>query len=279
MLRRKSSRLRRQVRASDDPGRGTLLLAGLAFVALVVGGGTLYYKSTTTTEVDPTTLCPLASSYSAVLGILLDVSDSLTEAQRLEIQNQLARIRRGLPRLGLVEVYTVGSLDEPLPQAVIHICNPGTGKDLNQLYQNPDLAYRRWLTFDDTVSKTLLRQMSSPPNKASPIFEAIQAMAARTFGLPQYDAVPKHLVVVSDLLQNVPGALNMYHPLPPFKAFRSSGYFTRVGANLRGVRVTIYYLARPNSRTQGRTHAEFWNQYFLAQGAVVDTLTKVYGAR
>jgi hypothetical protein len=279
MLRRKPSRVAGRISRSNDPGVGKLLLATLVLVTLIVGGGMLYYKSRNpATNVDAISLCPLSVPSSAVLGILLDVSDRFTEAQRLEVRNHLARIRRSIPRLGLVEVYTVGGLGQPLQQPVLHMCNPGTGKDLNRLYQNPELAYRRWLSFDDSVSTTLVRQMSGSASPASPIFEAIQAVAVRLFGLPEYDGVPKHLVVVSDLLQNVPGALNMYETLPSFSAFKGSTYFTQVGADLRDVMVTVYYLARPGSRTQGRTHAEFWNQYFLAQGATVETLTKVYGA-
>ena len=89
----------------------------------------------------------------------------------------------------------------------------------------------------------------------------------------------KRLVIVSDLLQNVPGELNMYDGVPSFDSFESSPYFRRVASDLRGVRVSVYYLARVNATTQSRAHVEFWNRYLLAQGAVIDTLTKVYGAR
>jgi hypothetical protein len=276
----RSSRVKRHTLGGDDPGVGNIVLVVLAILVLLAGSVTLYLKSrAVTTDVDALTLCPRSRPPSAILGILLDVSDSLTEPQRLEVQNQLARIGQGLPRFGLVELYTVGGLDRPLPRAVLHLCNPGTGQDLNRLYQNPELARRRWVAFEDTVGQALGRQMSSPSYSASPIFEAIQAMALRSFGNPAYDVVPKRLVIVSDLLQNVPGGLNMYDGLPAFGAFKNGAYFARVGADLRGVTVRIYYLVRPGSTIQGRTHAEFWNQYFLAQGATVDTLMKVYGAR
>jgi hypothetical protein len=280
MRRRSSTRRRRRPTTSHDLGLGSILAVAGLLVALVSGGTYLYFKSQSSfIETDPETLCPRSGGPSSVTGILLDISDSLADPQRLELENELNRLRHGIPRFGLIELYSVGNAGQPLQRSLLRMCNPGDGHDLNRLYQNPELARRKWSDFDSKVSAALQRELSSSSNSTSPIFEAIQAMAVRSFGQPDYDNVPKRLVIVSDLLQNVPGELNMYDGVPSFDSFKSSPYFRRVASDLRGVRVSVYYLARANTTTQSRAHVEFWNSYLLAQGAVVDTLTKVYGAR
>jgi hypothetical protein len=119
--------------------------------------------------------------------------------------------------------------------------------------------------------------MSAPDAATSPIFEAIQATALRTFGRPEYDGVHKHLVIVSDLLQNIPGVFSMYERVPPFESFRQSSYFARVRGDLNDVSVAIYYLVRPSVTTQGVAHVQFWVDYLQAQGATVDSVDKVFG--
>jgi hypothetical protein len=184
-----------------------------------------------------------------------------------------------MPRFGLVEVYTVDRLGRRLTEPVFHVCNPGTGAELNRIYQNPELARKKWNRFADRLSGDIEHQVSEPATSASPIFEAIQAAGLRTFSNPAYDGLPKRLVVVSDLLQNVPGRLDMYRQVPDFRSFRKSPYFTRVRADLTGVAVTIYYLSRPEVRTQGRRHLGFWDAYFRYQGAAAIAAEGVFGDR
>jgi hypothetical protein len=249
---------------------GVLIVLG---VALTLKGNAVAIPS------DSATLCPAGRPPSQVTVILLDVSDRLSEPQRLQIQNQLARLRDSMPRFGLVEVYTVDRLGRRVTEPAFHLCNPGTGADLSRLYQNPDLARKKWNGFAGRLADDIDRQISQPATATSPIFEAIQATALRTFGNPGYDGVPKRLVIVSDLLQNVPGRLNMYAEIPLFRAFRKTAYFSRIRADLRTVAVSIYYLARPEVRRQGRRHLAFWDAYFRSQGAAVVSAEGVFGDR
>jgi hypothetical protein len=269
--------------ASNERAKGLALklkIAGAAAVALIliVGGAVLALKgSSATVPTDPATLCPTKRPPSQVLVILLDVSSRFSEPQRLQLQNQLARLRDSIPRLGLVEVYTVDKLRRRVTQPVNHLCNPGTGAELNQIYQNPQLARKKWEGFAAKLRGDIDGEIKSPPNKTSPIFEAIQATALRTFGKPEYDGLPKQLVIVSDLLQHVPGKLSMYKDVPPFEEFKNSDYFARVRSELKGVNVLVYYLVRPDVEEQDRKHLEFWDAYFHFQGADMEPVEKVFG--
>lgn len=255
-------------------------IAGAATIALIlIGiGVALSLKSqAVAVPTDAATLCPTKRPPSEIDVILLDVSDRFSEPQRLQLQNHLARLRDSIPRFGLVEVYTVERLGRRVTEPVFHVCNPGTGADLNRIYQNPELARKKWNGFATKLTADIDSQVSRPPSKTSPIFEAIQATALRTFGDPEYDGLPKHLVIVSDLLQNVPGGLSMYDGVPSFETFEKTPYFSRVRADLEDVSVLIYYLARAGMARQGPAHLAFWKTYFKSQGAKVESVDKVFG--
>jgi hypothetical protein len=257
-------------------------VAGVAGVAalLIVAGIALSLKGrAAAVPTDPDTLCPTDRPIAGITVILLDVSDRFSEPQRLQIQNHLARLRDSISRFELVEVYTVDRIGRRVTEPVFHLCNPGTGSDLSRIYQNPELAQRKWKGFAEKLSGDVDRQISQSALATSPIFEAIQATALRTFGRPEYDGLPKRLVIVSDLLQNVPAGLNMYQRVPSFGRFRRTAYFSRVRADLRGVAVAIYYLARPDVGKQGKRHLAFWDAYFRTQGARVESAVGIFGDR
>lgn len=260
-------------------GIKTRIAGATVFAASLVGVGIwLSLKShSEAVPTDPATLCPTKRPLAEVAIILLDVSDQFSEPQRLQIQNHLARFRDSIPRFGLVEVYTVDRLRRRVTEPVSHLCNPGTGSDLNRIYQNPDLAKKRWDGFARKLTGDINRQIASPALASSPIFEAIQASALRTFGKPEYDGVPKRLLIVSDLLQNVPGGLSMYAGVPSFGSFKTTPYFSRVRADLEGVSVVAYYLVRPEVSKQDGAHVAFWEAYFASQGAELEAVEKVFG--
>src|SRR5207245_422909 len=106
-----------------------------------------------------------------------------------------------------------------------------------------------------------------------------QAIGVRSFGRRMFDHSPKHLVIVSDLLQNVPGKLNMYRSLPSFDDFRSTTYYKQIRTDLKDVHVFAVYINRPLVPGQGRQHIEFWERYFFDQRAVLDSVVQLFGDR
>jgi hypothetical protein len=280
-------RLRDYRAALASPGRAKglglkLRIAGAAALALVliVGGAALALKGrSAAVPTDAKTLCPTKRPPSQIMVILLDVSSRFSEPQRLQIQNQLARLRDSVPRFGLVQVYTVDRLRRRLTAPINHLCNPGTGAELNQMYQNPQLAKKKWDGFAAKLRSDINRQIEARPHGTSPIFEAIQATALRTFGKPEYDGLPKRLVIISDLMQHVPSGLSMYKEVPAFDSFKNTDYFARVRSDLSGVSVLIYYLVRPKVEEQDAKHIAFWNDYFRFEGAKMEPMEKVFGDR
>jgi hypothetical protein len=266
------------------PGHGgpsltTISAAAVVLLGMLAGGGWLYFKGEQLhVPTDSQTLCPTDRPVAGLTVILLDASDAFSEGQLLQIKNALARVRDQMPRFGLLEMYTLSAGDERLVKPVFHLCQPGTGADLNALYQNPQLAKERWEKgFKDKLDGELNQLLHAPDEATSPIFEAIQATAVRSFGDPAYDEVPKRLIVISDLIQNVPGKQSQYKGLPSFEAFKTSPYFSQVRADLEKVQVDLYYLNRSGSHVQGINHIQFWDQYFAAQGATVRGVERIFG--
>jgi hypothetical protein len=255
-----------------------ITLLALVLTSLLGTGAFLYIKSQTERVRTDATLCRTDQAPSSVTVLLLDMSEGFTEPQKLKITNELERIKKDIPRFGLIEAYAVDKLGERVTKPVVHLCNPGTGDDLNRLYQNPELARTRWKAFSQDLNQELERLMARAASPTSPIFEAVQATALRTFNRQEYEGVPKRLIVVSDLLQNVPGKLSQYEGTPTFSEFQHSPYFSEVRADLGGVTVTVLYLVRPRAPQKWPEHYKFWEQYFLAQGGEVDRVEPVYGA-
>lgn len=270
--------LRNYSRTQASPGRLRAILMIMVAVALVGAFITLRLKSRSlVVRFDANTLCPTDRAVASVTAVILDVSDRFSEAQTLAIQHQLQRIEGGIPRFGLVEVYTVERMGRGIAQPVVHLCNPGTDADVSAVYQNPAHARARWQHFSDTLHSEFAAMLSHPAMSSSPIFETIQAVALRTMDGPQFDSVSKRLIVISDFMQNVPDGLSMYNGVPDFRIFKLTPYYARVRADLRGVSVTGLYLERSGLRTQNGAHVSFWEHYFQDQGASLDDVEKVYG--
>lgn len=270
-------------RRARPPGPSSSAIAGafIALLALLGAGAWLYVKSEQLrVPTDPHTLCPTDRPVTDLTVVLLDVSDHFSDPQLVEVKNDLARIRDGIPRFGLIEIYTLAEGQERLVTPLLRLCQPGTGADLNELYQNPQLARERWEKgFKDALDRELDQLLRQPSASSSPIYEAIQSTALYSFGNPAYDHVPKHLIIFSDLLQYVPGKQSQYRGVPDFNAFRRSAYFAQVRSNLDGVQVDIYYLNRSDIHVQGFDHIHFWDEYFAAQGATVRSVERIYGDR
>lgn len=282
--RRQNDRASHRDAGAGAPAAAQWLIGGivLAIGLLAAGGGWLYFKSRELQVVaDAATLCPVGRAPPEVTVVLLDLSSTLSDVQRLDVKNELTRMRDALPRFGRVEVFAVDDRAPRVIEPVLALCNPGRGEDMNQIYQNPQLARERWeRDFARTLDGAIEKLLAAPESATSPIFEAIQAVSLRTFDAPELDGVSaRRLVLVSDLMQNVPGNLRMYDAIPKFDDFARTPYWLDVKADLTNVDATVLYLQRPSSARLWQPQIEFWSRYFAAQGASVERVLPLSGAQ
>jgi hypothetical protein len=269
-----------------NPGGGSAgwLIGGIvvAIGALLAGGGWLYFKSEQLrVAASAETLCRADGALPEVAVVLLDLSSTLSEVQKLSVKNELTRIRDAVPRFGRIEIFAVDDRAPRLLEPLLVLCNPGRGEDMSEIYQNPQLARQRWeRDFASTIDAAIERALGAPEAETSPIFEAIQAVALRTFDDPQLDDVSsRRLVLVSDLMQNVPGKLRMYDGIPKFDDVARTPYWLDVKTQLDEVDVTVLYLQRPSSQRLWQAQIEFWSRYFESQGASVERVLPLSGAQ
>jgi hypothetical protein len=255
---------------------------GLAIAGLVGAGGWMYFKSNELrVAADAETLCRLDGALPEVTVVLLDLSSTLSDVQKLDVKNELTRLRDTVPRFGRIEIFAVDDRAPRVLEPILTLCNPGRGDDMNEIYQNPRLALERWeRDFASTLTAAIEKLLETPEAATSPIFEAIQAVSLRTFDDPKLDQVAsRRLVLVSDLMQNVPGQLRMYNEIPAFAEFQKTPYWLDVKADLDNVDATIFYLQRPSSQRLWQQQIEFWSRYFEAQGASVERVLPLSGAQ
>jgi hypothetical protein len=267
----------RQTGAKPDVARKQFIL--IAMILILIASGLALYLLSEKNKVllDPTSLCRTDTAPAEIVAVLLDASDTLSEPQVLRIANEMQRVANSIPRWGQIDIYLVARSGERLPEKIESICNPGTEADVNSLYQNPGLAKRRWMEFSNRFQDVTRDAAALADAETSPIFESIQSIALKTFDHPALDGVPKRLILISDLLQYVPGKTNHYRAVPSFAEFEGSAYFNQVRADLKSVSTTVFYLRRTGASPQGYNHVVFWTEYLKAQGASLTAIESVYG--
>ena len=267
-------------RRVDRPPSGvslkTISLVGVLCALVITGFGLQYLSKTSKVKTDRVTLCAVDRPPTELTVILLDISEEFSEPQLIQVQQAMKRLRDSIAQLGRIDLYAVARNGERLVKPIASLCNPGTGEGMNRLYQNPDIARRKWLEFADTFNRTIVEIGSLSDTPTSPIYESVQAASLRSFSDPDYDNVTKRFVIVSDLLQNMPGQSH-YRGIPAFQDFKGTPHFFQVLPNLTDVAVEVLYLRRSEVAIRVVDHTNFWSEFFNAAGASSVRFIAVYG--
>lgn len=269
-------------RRKKTPAEWLWPVVGIACIVAVLSltAWAKYLGEKARVETDPTTLCPVERPLENVTAVLIDISDTLSEPQRADIVNKLERVRADLPRFALLDLYVLSPTGSVLLKPVLSVCNPGDGKDMSSVYENPGLAQKRWTRgFKDRVDAAIRVAIDQPEEASSPILEAIQSIALHSFGPADRDHADRNLVIVSDLLQHAPGKYSQYRGTLDFGVFSKDPYYSSIRSDLKHTSVTVFYMERPGAHgVQGGKHIQFWIKFFNAQGASVDLIDKIFGA-
>ena len=277
--RRSSRRARRRGRGSRDRYSIAVGIVLFCFVIAAAGaGGYWYWKATQAhIPIDKASLCPVDGPF-AITVVLLDRTDPLNTIQKQDLRNQVERIVSGIPRHGKLEFYTVEPVEERPLQPRYAMCNPGRGAEIDPTIGNPRRVEERWRTGFRAPLDEALRDLMAPGTApSSPIMESIQSVAVTEFASRQRTDAKLQLFLASDLLQYTSG-YSHYRGIEDFAAFRSTPYYRKVRADLRGVDVDILYVQRDKQIELGsRRLVRFWEDYFADQGASIARVHPVKG--
>jgi hypothetical protein len=253
-------------------GHRAVLNIGI-FLALLIPVLYFYFQAVISRKtLDPVTLCPPQPADVTVL--LVDVTDPMNVPQRQDFINQLEELIGRIPRHGKLVVTKVNPISDRLLTPIITRCNPGSSSDVSQLTGNPEQIQRaRQDSFLVPLRNAFDTLLSASGADRSPILESIQSVVLTEFRQPDVRAIPKHLVVASDLLQHTT-SITFYTRLPAPSELIGSQTFNRLRADLRGVDVELWMLQRDDSNVmQPRLLPKLWERIIEAEKG---TLRRVY---
>jgi hypothetical protein len=221
---------------------------------------------------DTETLC--TDNVQAHTIVVLDKTDSLSSSQQRFISKYINKEKDSLQTSVKFSVFLLHENSHVSPEPIFSKCNPGTGRDANQLYQNPRKIQMK---FDEYFSKPLKRDMenilSDNSGTQSPILEMIRELTLRDdFG----DKVQKRtLVIISDMMHHM-SKYSHYKNNLDYDNFYNKPYSYEVMIRLDAVDVKVVYLLRKKlGNIQGERHLAFWQEYFRDSGTHVLEIRKV----
>jgi hypothetical protein len=215
---------------------------------------------------DSETFC--RGEVSAHTIVVLDTTDPLSSVQQRFVLKYIDTEKDKLRDYEKLSIFTLTENTYIAPEPIFSRCNPGNGKNANQLYQNPrkiELKFDR--SFVEPLKKEIESIFSSTIDSKSPIFEIIRELSLRndfSEGVQK-----KTLIIISDMMHHTSN-YSHYRDRIDYGYFAKSSYINEVSANLHSVDVKIVYLRREKlNNLQGEQHLLFWKNYFQAMGADV----------
>ena len=256
---------RRARRAQER--RNTLIGVGLVGLVAATMGGFFLLGQREGRNFGPDN-CPEDGAYAGQVSILVDPSDSLTNVQQSVTPRILEVIEADAVVTTEIRVYALARAGRGDTASVFRLCVPAHPDDVSSVTGNPRIAARKYDEFQASLRESLSAVLSSRGDDVSPLLEGIQVAVVSAFQ-PRTSTMPRQLLIVSDMLQHS-GAVSFYGGGPPdFGVLARNPDYGTMRVDLSGVEVTVFLLARggEGGRVQGGGMRQFWEDYFLDQGA------------
>jgi len=226
-------------------------------------------------NVDPSSNCPKCanSNYESTI-ILVDQTDTLTESQFREVEKLILGLVEDLSEFEKVSIFAIDTISDDVPLPLFEKCIPRNPRDIDEWRENPrEIRERYNKGFLDPFREDLISTFSGGSHGTSPIIETIQSVVSN-HGLDNR-ITDRHLIIVSDLMQNVPG-YDHYRNDFDYRAYKATPHGKKSGINLVGVSVQIIYLWRPAmSPVDVDRHLLFWENFIEDNGGWLRSVQKV----
>jgi hypothetical protein len=226
--------------------------------------------------IDAKTGCPVKGNPESVTAVLFDPSDPVPEATMADLANNFRRIVGSVQKGGYLWVGTL--TPEPGKLNLLFArCNPGDGSTVDRWTSNPGKHQKIWEeAFEDPLKDIAKRLPNGEQADQSPIMAGVQKVKLSLFDNGKFDDSEKHLIVISDMIENTP-AYSQYKSGPDYAAFKKSLANSRYRTDLLGADVTILYFNRPERKFPSSEHAEFWTHWVSDNGGKLIEFTKLEG--
>lgn len=230
--------------------------------------------------IDKETLCP-SSGPKGQYVVLIDNTSPFPYTQKVALAQRLKNIiKDDLPEGYMLSIFLLGEDAAKNDEPLFERCSPGQWGDKSQLSSNKKFIER---DFREKFSKPLDKVVSQislhEDAKKSPIFEMLQLAGINGFERVDVKGERK-LIIYSDMLANT-SDFSMYRlNIPTYEDFSKTIYARRALAPaLHDVSVSMNIISgsEKNQKTQSTKLISFWEHYFEASGATVESVDFIEG--
>jgi hypothetical protein len=237
-----------------------VLVILLALTTVTAAGAGIYIWITTPKPKprDKVTLC-LPTPPKDIIVAVLDTTDGLPAPAQSEALTLLTDIVESSPIDALFELRTVDT-KERAGHVVLTVCNPGDGRDLSELNAQPKRVQEIWRErFRAPLLKALEGSLHAAPGNTSPLLATFQGIAQKRFSGAKVADAHKRLIIVSDMIEHVPGIYTQYPPADlSYGRFKASPHYRQVHTDLHNASVDILYVDRGIPGLHTGRHIQFW---------------------
>ena len=223
-------------------------------------------------------MCPEGGP-SQVTAILVDTTDGLGSISRADILGRLDDLVSESSPDEMMIVYEASQSLANTFAPQIKVCNPGDPDAADPLISSPGLI-RRALEerFRDPLTRMFKNLVDSDEAAVSPVMETIQAISVTVFARGAYEALPKRLILISDLLQHS-DHLSLYREPLDYDAFARGTGAQALQTNLRDVELEILFVPRRAHSRFGSSIRliKFWERWINEQGGQVERVSRIDG--
>lgn len=258
-----SRRERRKQAKRSDKSIG-IVLGVVGFLLIGALGGGAWWLRTSRVALDQKTYCPTTGPM-LVHVLLIDRSDPISGQQAQRIRQVVQDLKNAARFGSRFDVYTFDGDEKSELSPVLSICSPGLPEDANVLIENPELIRRRYEEqFSSVIDRVIDSLLLVSTRPTSPIIESLKAAALSSFGGSENSRIPRHVVMISDMIQNTQ-AYSQLRSNSDFSQLSRIPAWPSLRPNFRGADVDILYLLRPTALRSGqpiqnRGHQAFWEQ-------------------
>lgn len=247
---------------------GSWIIGAAAAVIVIVVAITYTIDRAKKVEVaglDSQSLCAISEKYRHTI-VLVDKTDPFSPTQRDVFLSKVRELKATLEQGERLSIYVLDDHNYRAPKPSLSMCNPGSGRTANPLYQNPRQMQQKFdRTFGRPLDQVAQEMIVTTTQNSSPIIEMIYSISQlHDFGPNQ---PYRRLVIFSDLMQNTT-EFSHFPNMRSYSEFRRTDYARRLRADLRGDHVEVVYLLRPElyQIQQSTVHQNFWGDFFQDTG-------------
>lgn len=263
----------RRNRRQKDSNTLPLAIIGLVVAILVLFIYQYVLVVQNTIQTDTATNCRADGYFPRDTVILLDATESISQAQLEGLSNQVASI---IQASIIYERFTIYFLSDDIAtfQPTLMTCNPGTGANLSSATNNLRKLMENWQeSFNVPITGSIDGLAGVTSSTSSPIMEMLKFVGLRTFS--RSTSPEKRLILVSDMVENTASYSQYRDRKLDFESLSQTPYFREMRPQLTDVFINLVYIERPElSSIQGGEHiAKFWQPFVRRSGGQINNVT------